>query len=73
MSVGQQAGGSDRRAVFVCERMDAVRVVLIHFELRRHVLLFHEHGKSNALRFSFGFLPRHERDLQHGAKSIITL
>ena len=72
VTIGQQPAGGDGASVAVSERVDAVRVVLVHLELWRHALLLDEHGEADALRLALRALPVEQSEFEHRAKSIIT-
>ena len=53
------------------ERVDALRIVLVHFQLRRHALLLDEHNEADALRLGLRRGPVEQFDFEHALKSII--
>ena len=63
VTVGQQASGSYKPALAsMGKRVNAMRVVLVHFQFRRHALLAYEYLLAYAARLKTGLFPIADAD-----------
>jgi len=71
VSVGQQAAGCDGLSLRKDDCMNRNRILVVQLDLARHALLFDEDRKADRRGERVRFVPGHELDSRHRAKSII--
>jgi hypothetical protein len=64
--VGQQAPGSDRKAIAEGHGVERLRIHLVELDLGRHALLRDEHGEADRRGVRARLVPRQELDSEIG-------
>ena len=71
MAVEKEAPCADGLAFGERQRVDAARVVLVHFQVWRHALLVDKDDEADAPRLGLCFRPVEQLNGEHAVKSII--